>query len=91
MKLDCSFSALAGGEITGGDGFTYSLKGKEGPRMKVYQSSGRRLLEWVRRQEISILRLVVSAVGILCREFMSNRENDPRIEWVFSENVDMCL
>ena len=71
--------------------FYIFLKGKEGPRMKVYKSSGRRLLEWVRRQEISILRLVVSAVGTLCRELMSNRENDPRIEWVFSENVDMCL
>ena len=67
------------------------LKGKEGPMMKVYESSGRRLLEWVRRQAISILRLVVSAVGTLCREFMSNGENEPRIEWVYSENVDMCL
>ena len=73
---------MAGGEITGGDGFTYSLKGKEGPRMKVYQSSGRRLLEWVKRQAISILSLVVSAVGTLSRELRSNRENDPRIEWV---------
>ena len=67
--------------------FYIFLKGKEGPRMKVYQSSGRRLLEWVRRQTISILRLVerarrVSAVGTLCRELMINRENDPRIEWV---------
>ena len=67
--------------------FYIFLKGKEGPRMKVYQSSGRRLVEWVRRQEISILSLVerarrVSAVGTLCRELMSNRENDPRIEWV---------
>ena len=82
---------MAGGDITGWDGFTYSLKGKKGPRMKVYQSSGRRLLEWVRRQEISIFRLVLSAVGTFCREFMSNRENDPRIERVFIENVDMCL
>ena len=67
--------------------FYIFLKGKEGPRMKVYQFSGRRLLEWVRRQAISILRLVerarrVSAVGTFCRELMSNRENDPRIEWV---------
>ena len=62
--------------------FYIFLKGKEGPRMKVYQSSGRRLLEWARRQAISILRLVVSAVGTLCRELMSNRENDSRIEWV---------
>ena len=35
----------------------------------------------------SILSLVegarrVSAVGALCREFMSKMENDPRIEWV---------
>ena len=71
--------------------FYIFLKGKEGPRIRVYQSSGRRLLEWVKRQTISILSLVVSAVGTLCRELMSNRENDPRIEWVFSENVDMCL
>ena len=56
------FSALAGGEITGGDGFTYSLKGKEGPRMKVYQSSGRRLLEWVRRQAISLGKVDVGDI-----------------------------
>ena len=53
---------MAGGEITGGDGFTYSLKGKEGPRMKVYQSSGRRLLEWVRRQAISLGKVDVGDI-----------------------------